>query len=191
MKKELEKLKNERINEIKEYAKEHTKAKYDKDGNKTEYVDSNPVVISERFFKRIQKPKKGVFLYTSEELEEFYELYRELVTAVNEYTGIFPTSLATFCKLIGVTIDTLKQYRETNDEEMKLVIDMIFDEIGDDNLFFAQLGHASEKSTLFKLKSQNEMTEKKTPNLNVSIKALVNTAKYDKNIEKYEKLLGE
>ena len=190
MKKELEKVKNERIEEIKEYGAAHTKTKYDKYGNGTEYIDSNPIVITERFFKKLDPKMTGVMVYTPEQMEEFYEVYRELILATNEYAGIFPTSLTTFCKLIGITIETLKQYRETSTSiEMKKIIDTIFDEINDDNLFLSQLGQTNEKSTIFKLKAQNELTEKKTPNVNVSIKGVIEQAKYDEKLEKYSKLL--
>jgi hypothetical protein len=189
MRKELEKVKNERIEWIKEYGEKCLKTKYDKYGNGTSYYDTNPIVISEKVFGKVDKKTKGVLLYTKEQLEEYYELYRELVLAVNEYAGIFPTSLTTFCKLIGVTIDVLKQYRETADIEMKKLIDTIYDEINDDNLFLSQLGQANEKSTIFKLKSQNELTEKKQPNVNISLKGVMNQAKYDKTLEKYNHLL--
>ena len=189
MRKELEKVKNERIEWIKEYGEKCLKTKYDKYGNGTSYYDTNPIVISEKAFGKVDKKTKGVLLYTKEQLEEYYELYRELVLAVNEYAGIFPTSLTTFCKLIGVTIDVLKQYRETADIEMKKLIDTIYDEINDDNLFLSQLGQANEKSTIFKLKSQNELTEKKQPTVNISLKGVMNQAKYDKTLEKYNHLL--
>jgi hypothetical protein len=190
MKKELEKIKNERIEEIKEYGRSHTKTKYDKYGNGTEFIDSNPIVITERFFKKLDPKMQGVMIYTPEQMSDFYELYRELILATNEYAGIFPTSLTTFCKLIGITIDTLKQYRETSTSmEMKKIIDTIFDEINDDNLFLSQLGQTNEKSTIFKLKAQNELTEKKAPNVNVSLKGVIEQAKYDEKLEKYNKLL--
>lgn len=189
MRKELEKVKKERIKWIKEYGEKCLKTKYDKYGNGTSYYDTNPIVISEKAFGKVDKDTKGVLLYTKEQLGEYYELYRELVLAVNEYAGIFPTSLTTFCKLIGVTIDVLKQYRETADIEMKKLIDTIYDEINDDNLFLSQLGQANEKSTIFKLKSQNELTEKKQPNVNISLKGVMNQAKYDKTLEKYNHLL--
>lgn len=189
MRKELEKIRDERIEWVKEYGSKCLKTKYDKYGNGTDYYDTNPIVISERVFCKVDKGTKGVILYTKEQLEEYYELYRELIVAVNENAGIFPTSLTTFCKLIGVTIDVLKQYRETADIEMKKTIDTIYDEINDDNLFLSQLGQANEKSTIFKLKSQNELTEKRQPNVNISLKGVVNQAKYDKTLEKYNHLL--
>lgn len=190
MRKELEKIRDERIEEIIKYAEAHKKPKFDKNGNPIDvFVDSNPIVITEKFFKRVDKDTKGIILYTKEQLEEYYELYRELILAVNEYAGIFPTSLTTFCKLIGVTIDVLKQYRETADIEMKKTIDTIYDEINDDNLFLSQLGQTNEKSTIFKLKSQNELTEKRQPNVNISLKGVMNQAKYDKTLEKYSNLL--
>lgn len=189
MQKQLEKVKKERIEWIKEYGEKCYKAKYDRYGNATYYYDTNPIVISEKVFKKVDKDTKGIILYTKEQLEEYYELYRELVLAVNEYAGVFPTSLSTFCKLIGVTIDVLKQYRETASIEMKKTIDTIYEEISDDNLFLSQLGQASEKSTIFKLKAQNEMTEKRAPNVNLSLKGVINQAKYDKTLEKYSNLL--
>lgn len=175
--------------EIKEYAASHTKIRVFKNGSEEEYVDFSPIAVNEKFFKPIQKPKDGVFIYSAEELETFYEKYREIVAEVNEYIGTFPTSISSFCKFIGITVDTLRGYKSTNDINLKRVIERIYEEIGDDNLFVAQLGKASERSTLFRLKSQNEMEEKKSPNVNVSIKALVNSSKYDEKIDKYKDLI--
>ena len=190
MNKELEKVKEKRIKEIEVYANSHTRDKFDRNGNKIDvYVDYNPIVVSEKFFKKLYTPKEGVILYTSEQLNEFYELYRELVIEVNDKIGTFPTSLPTFCKLIGITVEVLKQYRDTANLEMKKTIDRIYDEINDDNLFLSQLGQASEKSTMFKLKSINEVTEKKAPNVNVNLKGVINQAKYDAKLEKYQDLL--
>lgn len=190
MRKELEKIRDERIEEIKRYGQEHTKTKWDKYGNGTEYVDSNPIVITEKFFKKLDPKMQGVMVYTPAQMEEFYELYRELILATNEYAGIFPTSLTTFCKMIGITVDTLKQYRETDASiEMKKIINTIFDEINDDNLFLSQLGQTNEKSTIFKVKAQGDMTEKRAPNVNVSLKGVIEQAKYDEKLEKYSKLL--
>jgi hypothetical protein len=189
MNKNLREEIDRRKEEIGKYAKAHTKLKLLKDGSTIPYVEFSPIAVNEIFFKKLQKPKEGMFLYSAEELEEFYEAYREIVTQINEELGVFPTSLSSFCKFIGITIDTLRGYRDTKDLNLKRVIDTIYEEIGDDNLFVAQLGGASEKSTLFRLKSQNEMQEKKSPNVNVSIKALVNNAKYDAKLEKYKDLI--
>ena len=190
MNKELEKVKKERIDGIIEYAESHKKIKYDRNGSPIgTFVDYNPIVVSEKFFKKLFTSKEGVLLYTSEQLNEFYELYRELVIEVNDKIGTFPTSLPTFCKLIGITVEVLKQYRDTANLEMKKTIDRIYDEINDDNLFLSQLGQASEKSTMFKLKSINEVTEKKAPNVNVNLKGVINQAKYDAKLEKYQDLL--
>jgi len=175
--------------EIKSYAASHTKIRVFKNGSEEEYVDFSPIAVNEKFFKPIQKPKDGIFIYSAEELETFYEKYREIVAEVNEYIGTFPTSISSFCKFIGITVDTLRGYKSTNDINLKRVIERIYEEIGDDNLFVAQLGKASERSTLFRLKSQNEMEEKKSPNVNVSIKALVNSSKYDEKIDKYKDLI--
>lgn len=175
--------------EIKSYAASHTKIRVFKNGSEEEYVDFSPIAVNEKFFKPIQKPENGVFIYSAEELEIFYEKYREIVAEVNEYIGTFPTSISSFCKFIGITVDTLRGYKSTNDINLKRVIERIYEEIGDDNLFVAQLGKASERSTLFRLKSQNEMEEKKSPNVNVSIKALVNSSKYDEKIDKYKDLI--
>ena len=159
--------------------------------NLTESINKGEVELDRKNLeiKKVDKDTKGIILYSVEQLEELYELYRELVLAVNEYAGIFPTSLTTFCKLIGVTIDVLKQYKDTADIEMKKTIDMIYEEINDDNLFLSQLGQTNEKSTIFKLKSQNEMTEKRQPNVNISLKGVINQTKYDKTLEKYSHLL--
>ena len=189
MNKQLREEVDKRKEEIRKYAQSHIKTKTLKDKSTVEYVDFSPIAVNEIFCKNLQKPKEGVFLYSPQELEEFYEAYREIILEINENLGVFPTSLSSFCKLIGITIDTLRGYRDTKDINLKRVIDTIYEEIGDDNLFVAQLGGVSEKSTLFRLKSQNEMQEKKAPNVNVSIKALVNNAKYDEKLEKYKDLI--
>ena len=59
--------------EIKDYAASHTKIRQFKNGSEEEYVDFSPIAVNERFFKPIQKPENGVFVYKAEELETFYE----------------------------------------------------------------------------------------------------------------------
>lgn len=189
MNKELRKEVDKRTEDIKEYAIEHTKVRVYKNGSSEEYVDYSPIAVNERFLKRVQPPTDGMFVYSAQQLEEFYEAYREIITVLNEEIGVFPTSLSSYCKFIGITVEALRGYKDTKDINLKRVIDTIYEEIGDDNLFIAQLGKASEKSTLFRLKAQNEMEEKRSPNVNVSIKALVNNAKYDAKLEKYKDLI--
>ena len=172
--KELKKIVEERKEEIKKYKKEHN-------------GELNPIVISNTIFRGVVE---GNFEYTERELGPLYSAYKELITEVNDKIGIFPSSLPTFCKFIGITLNILQNYKDSADYETKEMVNRIYDEINDDNLFLAQLGHASEKSTMFRLKSQNEMTEKKNPNVNITFKKVLDEKRYDRELEKYEKLLG-
>ena len=55
----------------------------------------------------------------------------------------------------------------------------------------SQMGVAKERSTLFRLKSQNEMTEKAQPNINITYKEVVNTDKLNSKLEKYRELIDK
>lgn len=188
----LEELKIQKTTEMIQYAQQHEKPIYNKDGD---VIDSkvvmNPVVVNNLFFKSICPLGNKIPIYNAEKLALIYEYYLYLVTEVNDKIGDFPSSLASFCKLAGITTKELRELRRSNDIETRNIVEKIYDEIGDNNLSMAQLGIVKGTATQFKLKTQNEMVEKQQPNVNITYKEVINTDRINQNIEKYKALLGD
>lgn len=189
----LEVIKEEKVNEMIEYADNHKKDVYNfKTGEVIGVrIDMNPLVVNNMFFKSICPLGSKIPIYNAEKLALVYEYYLYLITEVNDKIGDFPSSLASFCKLAGITTKDLREYRNSVDIDMRNIVEKIYDEIGDNNLSMAQLGKVKGTATQFKLKTQNEMVEKATPNVNITYKEVVNTDKINKNLDKYKALLGD
>jgi hypothetical protein len=72
---------------------------------------------------------------------------------------------------------------------MRIIVQKIIDDVDEANISMAQTGSAKERTTLFKLKAQNEMVEKTTPKVNVSIKANIDDARVKGNVLEYQEFL--
>lgn len=171
--KNIEERKNELVKKMEEYVIKHEKPiKYDSDGVPTEYsVNSNPLVINNYFFKSIVPIGSQEPIYNAEKLSIVFDYYCDILAEVNDRIGDFPSSLTSFCKLAGITLNTLKSYKNSSDYSMRVIAEKIYDQIGDENITMAQLGRTREKTTIFKMKTQNELVEKSQPNVNINIKA--------------------
>lgn len=189
--KTLETLKEDKVNQMIDYARLHEKPIFnfktgDVIGTK---IEMNPIVVNNMFFKTICPLGSKTPLYNAEQMALLYEYYLELVTQVNDKIGDFPTSLASFCKLIGISTRELKEYRNSYDMDMRTIVEKIYDEIGDNNLSMAQLGIVKGTPTVFKLKTQNEMVEKNAPNVNITLKQTVDPNVFNERLERYKDLL--
>ena len=154
----IEKRKEEIVNEMIEYARK----------NEKDDVVLNPIVVSNKFFKSIVPITSQEPVYNAEKLGIVYDYYCELIAEVNDKIGNFPSSLTLFCRFAGITLNTLRSYKNSTDYSMRIVAEKIYDQIGDENLTMSQIGLVKERSTIFKLKSQNEIVEKAQPNLNIN-----------------------
>ena len=187
----LDVLKEIKVNQMIEYANNHKKPLFDKYGEIVDYVTiMNPLVVNNIVFKSISPLGSKVPNYNAEKLALIFEYYLYLITEINDKIGDFPSSLASFCKLAGISTKDLRMYRNSSDLDMRNIVEKIYDEIGDNNLFMAQLGKLKGTPTQFKLKTQNEMVEKANPNVNITYKEVVNTSRIEQNIEKYKSLLN-
>lgn len=187
MTKAIDRLKEEKVNEMIKYADEHKKYIYNKDGDIIDdYVQVKPIVISNYFFRSICPLHNKVPIYSAEKLGIVFEYYNYLISEINDKIGNYPPSLLSFCKLAGISYQTLREYRNSSDIEMRNVVEKIYDQLGDDNLTMSQIGQVKEKSTIFKLKAQHEMVEKVQPNVNITYKEVVNTDRINANLEKYK-----
>lgn len=190
----IEQEKEKLVQDMIKYANEHTEAcKWDKKGNELAFeVKINPLVISNYFFKSIVPIGSQEPIYNAEKLSMVFDYYCKILAEVNDKIGNFPSSLTLFCKFAGITLNTLRQYKNSQDYSMRVVSEKIYDQIGDENLTMSQMGIVREKSTIFKMKSQNEMVEKAQPNVNISVKAIdVDMDKVNERISKYIKFTNK
>ena len=190
----IEQKKQELVEDMIKYANEHTEAcKWDKDGKELAFeVKINPLVISNYFFKSIVPIGSQEPIYNAEKLSMVFDYYCQILADVNDKIGNFPTSLTLFCKFAGITLNTLRQYKNSQDYNMRVKEEKIYDQIGDENITMSQMGIVREKSTIFKMKSQNEMVEKAQPNVNISVKAVdVDLDRINERINKYKQFTNK
>lgn len=190
----IEQKKQELVEDMIKYANEHTEAcKWDKDGKELAFeVKINPLVISNYFFKSIVPIGSQEPIYNAEKLSMVFDYYCQILADVNDKIGNFPTSLTLFCKFAGITLNTLRQYKNSQDYNMRVIVEKIYDQIGDENITMSQMGIVREKSTIFKMKSQNEMVEKAQPNVNISVKAVdVDLDRINERINKYKQFTNK
>lgn len=183
----LEERKQELVEEMLKYARDHeVPDKVNKDGDVLKYkIDYNPFVIENVFFKSIvpigcQEPE-----YNAEKLALAYEFYCDILVEVNNNIGQYPASLTGFCHFAGITLNTLRLYKSSQDLNMRVIANKIYDQIGDTNITMSQLGIVRERSTIFKMKSQNEIVEKEQPKINVNIVEAPDMEKIAERINKY------
>lgn len=185
--KDIDKKKKELVEDMIKYANNHLKAcKWDKDGNPINYrIDYNPLVVSNNFFKPIIPINCQEPMYNAEKLSMVFDYYCDLLAEINDKIGELPSSLTSFCRLAGITTSTLRNYRNSSDLNMRIIADKIYDQIGDENLTMSQLGQVNERSTIFKMKTQNEMVEKEQPKVQINITEKPDFERINARLDKY------
>lgn len=184
----IEEKKQELIEQMVQYAKEHEKeCKWTKDGDPIDWeIEINPVVINNYFFKSIVPITSQEPIYNAEKLGMVFDYYCDILAEVNNRIGNFPSSLTSFCKLAGITLATLRNYRNSSDYNLRIVAEKIYDQIGDENITMSQMGVVRERTTLFKMKSQNEMVEKEQPKVNINITKKPDMERIEARLAKYK-----
>lgn len=187
MMQDIDKKKEELVNDMIEYANNHTvECKWDKNGTPLDYkVKYNPVVVSNNYFKSIIPINCHEPMYNAEKLGMVFDYYCDLLANINDKIGYLPPSLTSFCRLAGITSATLRNYRNSSDLNMRIIADKIYDQIGDENLTMSQLGMVNERSTIFKMKSQNEMVEKEQPKVQINITEKPDLDRIQERLNKY------
>jgi len=157
----------------------------------TEYAENhdyaNPIIVTNKFFKSINPVMGQEPIYSAETLGMVFDYYCDLLAAVNDKIGSYPSSLTAFCKLAGISLYTLKQMKVSDDYNMRVVVEKIYDQIGDENITMSQMGVAKEKTTLFKMKAQNEMVEKAQPQVKVNVNADIDLNRISQRLEQYKR----
>ena len=189
----IEERKEELVQDMIKYAQEHTKpVKWNKDGIPIgEKVEINPLVINNYFFKSIVPITSQEPEYNAEKLGMVFDYYCEILAEINDKIGNFPSSLTSFCKLAGITLATLRNYRNSSDYSLRVVAEKIYDQIGDENITMSQMGVVRERSTLFKMKAQNEIVEKEQPRVSINITEKPDMARIEERLKKYSKFASK
>lgn len=189
----IEKEKDKIVNEMVIYAEKHVKpCKWDKDGGPVAFkIEVNPLVINNMFFKPIVSIGSIEPQYSPEKLSLVFDYYCDLIAEVNDKIGKFPSSLTSFCRFAGITFVYLRKLRNSSDYNMRVIVEKIYDQIGDNNITMSQLGMVSERSTIFKMKSQNEMVEKEQPKINVNITAKPDMEAIQERLNKYKQFVDK
>lgn len=184
----IEQRKEELVQDMIKYANEHTKPiKWNKDGIPIgEKIEINPLVINNYFFKSIVPITSQEPQYNAEKLGMVFDYYCEILAEINDKIGNFPSSLTSFCKLSGLTLNSLRQLRNSSDYSMRVVVEKIYDQIGDENITMSQMGVVRERSTIFKMKAQNEIVEKEQPKVSINITEKPNMERIAERINKYK-----
>lgn len=184
----IQEKKEELVQGMIEYAKKHkVECKWTKDGDPIDWqIEINPLIINNYFFKPINPIMGQEPIYNAETLGMVFDYYCDILTEVNDKIGNYPSSLTTFCKLAGISLYTLRQLKNSDDYNMRVVVEKIYDQIGDENLTMSQMGVARERTTLFKMKSQNEMVEKVQPQVKVNVNTEIDFNKINERIKHYK-----
>jgi len=174
--------------EITKYAQEHkVPCKWNEFGEVVEWkIQLSPLVITNYFFKPITNITSVEPIYSAEELGIVFDYYCYILANINDKIGNFPSSLTSFCKLAGITLNNLRTLRNSADYNMRVVVEKIYDQIGDENVTMSQMGMVKERSTIFKMKSQNELVEKEQPKVNINITEKPNFDQIEERINKYK-----
>lgn len=189
----IQEKKDELVKDMIKYHDSHLKeCKWDKDGNPLAWeVNINPLVINNYFFKPICPITSQEPIYNAEKLGMVFDYYCDILAEVNNQIGNYPSSLTSFCKLAGITFNTLRNYRNSDDYNMRVVAEKIYDQIGDENVTMSQMGVVRERSTIFKMKSQNEMVEKVQPQVKVNVNAEVDVDRIQERLNKYKRFASK
>lgn len=167
----LEKAVEEKRKEIEDklvkYLEKNKTKEYTKDGTPYEVPNKNPIVIQKYFFQSINPLVNVEPKYSAEKLGIVWQLYEEMVGLISAKIGVIVPSLSSFCSFAGIRLSTFKQYKQSVDEDMRIVVEKIEDGCFDSNLTLAQLGYIKERSTVYRMKSEQERVEKEMPAIHI------------------------
>lgn len=163
--------KNELVKKLTDYEEMMTVNTYNEYG---EIVDSykketNPYLISTYFFKSLNPLTNIEPDYSAEKLAIVWNLYMYLIEQVNINIGQIQPTISHFCKFAGISVSKFKSYKMRGSLEMQTLMNKISDETFDSNVFLAQNGRLSNRSTELRVKVENEVQEKPQVKVNVNV----------------------
>jgi len=181
----VEEKKDELVKKLDDFQNKYIEIKVDKYGNEEKKI--NPYLISTYFFKSINPISSKIPQYSAEKLSIVWDLYMYLIEQVNMHIGTFQPSLTHFAKFAGISLQTIYNYKNCGDEDMMNLCEKIYDECFNGNVSLAQTGQLREKSTITRMKIENQVIEKPQPNVNVNVSAKVDLDEINKRLEEIKK----
>lgn len=164
--------------------------KTDKDGNETETFDKkykNPAVLNEYLLKSVNPYKNITPEYTAESLNAVFDLYCYIIAETNAKIGTLAPSISSFCKFAGISTTVFKNYKADSDENLRNLIDIIEDYCYDTNVAMSQSGFIKERTTVYRMKSEQEKMEKEQQHVIVNAKT-INIGEVQEKIKRIQEL---
>lgn len=162
----------------------------DKDGNEKEKVITsyrNPAVLNEYLLKSINPYKNITPEYTAESLNAVFDLYCHIIAETNAKIGTLAPSISSFCKFAGISTYVFKNYKADSDENLRNLIDIIEDYCYDTNVAMSQSGFIKERTTVYRMKSEQEKMEKEQQHVIVNAKT-INIGEVQEKIKRIQEL---
>ena len=157
----IEERKNELVDKIIDY---NLKFRDEQTG----LVANKPYLVSTYFFKTINPLGNIEPEYSPEKLNLVFQLYMYLVEQVNIEIGDFIPTKTHFCQFAGITTATLNRYKSSPISEMRTIVDKIYDACFDSSMTMAQNKRFNEKTTIFRAKTELDVTEKPQTHVNIN-----------------------
>ena len=159
---EVEAKKNELESKILDF--QDTYMDYDDKGKLKLRLQGSPaLVISEYFFKPIV-PTFGVEpKYSAEKMAVVFDIYRMIVSRINEEIGKFIPNKTHFCRFACITSVTYNNYLKCSDENLQNVMLMIDDYMLDSNLTSSQNREVDNVTTIYRTKVEQNKVEQPAP----------------------------
>lgn len=163
----VEEKRNKLADELIEYKESILETRRTKDGLEYQVPNLNPLVIQSYFFKSINPIGSREPEYNAEKLALVFELYMDILTQVNIYIGEFIPNISSFCTFAGITTATFNNYKRSSDLDMRVICEKINDYCFNSNVSLAQKGSVSEKSTIYRMKVEQDKSEKAEPQIHI------------------------
>lgn len=129
----------------------------------------NPYLISTYFFKSINPLASVEPEYSPEKLSIVWDLYMYLIEQVNMNICVLQPTISHFCRFAGISTNTFKNYKNTGTLEMRTLTNKISDATFDSNVLLAQNAVLKDRSTMMRVKVENEVQEKPQVKVNVNV----------------------
>lgn len=178
--------KDELIGKLEVYKEEFKTQRYTKIGTPYEVTNMNPIIIQRYFFKSINPIGNREPTYNAEKLAIVWDLYNDIVVEVNAKIGDFFPSLTSFCTFAGITLTTFKTWKKSNDLDMRIIVEKINDACFDTNVTMAQMGAVKERSTIYRMKSEQDRVEKEQPQIHIHNEEIVDFDAIDRRLKELQ-----
>lgn len=100
--------------------------------------------------------------YSNTELAILFEYYKQFIQAINKKTSYIPTK-EDFCSFAGISTATYNNWKQSDDNERRDIMQKIDDYLVDIHLTMAQRGDVKEITSIFRAKAEFGLVEAQAP----------------------------